>query len=68
MQILGVRGLDARRVPIMRSYAFARAAMRCIVLVVVNVCTSRAAIARIVALRRGPGACVVSRGAFIKNI
>ncbi|KAL1658467.1 hypothetical protein GGF50DRAFT_131697 [Schizophyllum commune] len=45
--------------PIMRSYASARAAMRCTVLVVVNVCTSKAAIATIVALRRGPGACVV---------
>ncbi|KAL1725137.1 hypothetical protein EV714DRAFT_288100 [Schizophyllum commune] len=44
--------------PIMRSYASARAAMRCTVLVVVNVCTSKADIARIVVLRRGPGACV----------
>ncbi|KAI5824449.1 hypothetical protein K523DRAFT_343210 [Schizophyllum commune Tattone D] len=52
-RITGILG-----VPIMRSYASARAAMRCIVLVVVNVCTLKADIARFVALRRGPGACV----------
>ncbi|KAL1701448.1 hypothetical protein EV121DRAFT_282626 [Schizophyllum commune] len=46
--------------PIMKLYASARAAVRCIVLVVAD-------IARFVALRRGPGACVVSRGAFSLN-